>query len=336
MQPGKLPPDLLQRLLASVPIADARVIVGPGIGRDAAVIDTGGPDLLIAKTDPITFASDQIGAYAVYVNANDIACLGGTPRWFLATVLLPDGSSESLVQSIFHQLTDACASLGVTLIGGHTEITMGIDRPIISGTMLGEVPRDSLVTPGGAQPGDALILTGGIAIEGTAVLAREAPDRLRALGVSDDALGQAAAYLIQPGISVVPAARIACASARVHAMHDPTEGGLASALLEMAISSNSTIVVDPGSVSILPMTRIVCEAAGLDPLGTLASGALLIAVAGEDCPRVLDALHREAIEAAQIGSFEVGDPRVIMLSSGRRTDAPQFARDEVARFLSSA
>jgi hydrogenase maturation factor len=336
VQPGKLPAALLERFLSSVPVSDRRVVVGPGTGRDAAVIDTGGDHLLIAKTDPITFASEEIGWYAVHVNENDIACLGGVPRWFLATVLLPEGASESLAERIFSQIAGACGEISVTLVGGHTEITIGLDRPIVAGTMLGEVHRDSLVVPGGALPGDALILAGGIAVEGTAVLAREAADRLRALGVSPDAITEAAAYLTNPGIRVSRAAQAACGTARVHAMHDPTEGGLATALQEMATASGTAITVDRALIHVLPRTREICDAAGLDPLGTLASGALLVAIAEEDCPRVLEAVRGERMLAERIGTFEAGEPRVIMLSSGARTDAPQFARDEVARFLSSA
>ena len=333
MQPGKLPADLLASLLAEVPSRDPRVLLGPGIGRDAAVIDMGGPNLLVAKTDPITFASDRIGWYAVHVNANDIACLGARPAWFLATIFLPEGAPPSLARSIFSQITQACESLGVTLVGGHTEITYGLDRPIISGAMLGEVDRDALVRPDGAQRGDALILTGGIAIEGTAVLAREAPARLAALGVRAETLAAAREYLADPGISVVLAARAVCDAVKVHAMHDPTEGGLATALYEMAEASGLGLVIDENCISVLPATRDLCEAAGLDPLGVLASGALLIAVAEDDCDAVLSAVRAAGCSARRIGGF-VPQPGVIMTSSSQRKPVPRFQRDEVARFLS--
>jgi hydrogenase maturation factor len=299
------------------------------------VIDTGGQSLLVAKADPITFASEKVGWYAVHVNANDIACLGAIPRWFLATVLLPEGAAEELAETIFTDVRDACRELNIALVGGHTEVTIGLDRPLVSGAMLGEVGREALVAPGGALPGDALILTGGVAIEGTAVLAREAAPQLRALGVSGDALQEAASYLESPGISVVAAAQTACRAARVHAMHDPTEGGLVTALHEMAAACGCTIIVDPGKVQVLPRTKEICDAAGLDPMGTLASGALLVAVSEAECPTVLSTLREAGTPAERIGEVEQGDPRVIMSSSGRRTDAPQFARDEVARFLSS-
>src|SRR3989337_4013021 len=132
MDVGKLPNDLLASLLSRVEPRDPRVIIGPGIGWDAAVIDTGGPRLLVAKTDPITFASDLIGWYAVHVNANDVACMGARPAWFLATVLLPEGAPLDLSEAVFGQVLEACDSLGVELVGGHTEFTYRLERPIVA------------------------------------------------------------------------------------------------------------------------------------------------------------------------------------------------------------
>jgi hydrogenase maturation factor len=333
MQAGKLPHDLLARLLAGLPHRDPRVLLGPGIGRDAAVIDAGGPNLLIAKSDPITFASDLIGWYAVHVNANDIACLGARPSWFLATVLLPEGSTPELAESIFKQLLDACDAIGAELVGGHTEITIGLDRPLISGAMLGEVARDRLVRPDGARPGDALILTKGIAIEGTAVLAREAAARLRALGVGDATLAAAAEYIHSPGISIVKEAQAACDAATVHALHDPTEGGLVTALYEMAEASACGILVDTGVIPVLAETQRICTAADLDPLGLLASGALLIGVAEEDCETALRAIETAGVGSVKLGTFVAGEARVI-IDGEDETVVPRFAVDEVARFLS--
>lgn len=143
---GKLPMEVLARQLNRNRIFDKRVVVGPAIGEDAAVIDTGGPRYLIAKTDPITFTIDRIGWYAVHINANDIAAMGGQPKWFLATLLLPEGETgERDVEKIFDQIMETCQSLGISLIGGHTEITYDLHRPIVVGQMLGEVEREKLI-----------------------------------------------------------------------------------------------------------------------------------------------------------------------------------------------
>ncbi len=331
---GKLPNAVLERLLeiAGRAPGDPRVLVGPRIGEDAAVLDFG-DNLLVVTADPITFAAGHIGWYAVQINANDVAVRGARPRWFLAVLLLPERQTdEALVTSILTEIDGACREIGCTLIGGHTEITLGLDRPIVIGQMLGQVPRTKLVTTGGGQVGDALLLTKGIAIEGTAVLARE---RAAALAdrVENALLVHARNLLFQPGISVVREALAANAVAQVHAMHDPTEGGLATGIYELAHASSVGVRVDRASIPILPETAAICAALELDPLGLLASGSLLLAVAPEDAPRVVEALAREGISCAQIGALVPPEQGMTMRVEGAVLPLPAFARDEVARAL---
>jgi hydrogenase maturation factor len=331
MQPGKLPAALLAELLARLP-SDPRVLLGPAIGRDAAAIDLGAGRVLVAKADPVTFATDQIGRYVVHVNANDIACLGAQPSWFLATVLLPEAAAPALAEEIFEQIRVACAELDIIPIGGHTEITIGLDRPLIAGAMLGEATADALVRPESARADDHLILTRGIAIEGTALLAREAPDALRNAGVPDATIAAAAWLLIDPGISVVREARAACRAARVHALHDPTEGGLSTALGELAQASSLQARVRRNEVPILPETAAICAALRLDPMGLLASGALLIAAAPEDCDIIREALVAENSTSVCIGDLAAGR-RGDIIDSWSQQPLPRFERDELARFL---
>ncbi|SRR6266542_6330488 len=339
MDVGKLPHDLLASLLERVHVRDPRVLVGPGVGRDAAVIDTGAPRLLVAKSDPITFASETIGWYAVHVNANDIACTGARPEWLLAALLLPETAEPRLAESIFGQLLEACDALEIELVGGHTEITAGLTRPIVIGAMLGQVDRDKLVRPDGGRAGDVLILTKGIAIEGTGLLAREAPARLAGLGVSPNDIQNAVRYIVDPGISVLKEAMAACHAVTVHAMHDPTEGGLATALYEMAEANDCGILISEYSIEILPLTYSLCHAASLDPLGLLASGALLIVVAEQDAERALSAIRELGISARRIGYLLAAkapppdELMVIMEGKHGRRPLPHFPRDEVARFL---
>ena len=329
---GKLPAHLLAGLLDQVR-HDPRVLLGPKVGADAAVLDWG-DRVLIATADPVTFATDLIGWYAVQVNANDVACLGGTPRWFLATLLLPEASTAAQAQEVFQQLLSACEDMGVALIGGHTEVTYGLDRPIVTGTMLGDAPRDRVVWPAGAQPGDVLLLTKGIALEGTALLAREAADLLGRRGVSSETLERARQLLFTPGISVVRDALAACDVGGVHAMHDPTEGGLATGLLEMAESAGVGLEVDAAAVPLLPECREVCEALGLDPLGLLASGSLLLAASDRTAEKVQQALVSQGIGASAIGRVTDASEGMRLRVEGEIRDMPRFPRDELARFLS--
>ena len=331
---GKLPTELLARLLAKAPIHDPRVLYGPGIGRDCAVIELdSAPDgrVLVLKSDPITFASDAIGWYAVQINANDIATTGATPVWMLATLLLPEKTTTpDLVETIFDQLTQAAAGLGVSLVGGHTEITYGLDRPILTGTMIGEVTRARLVAPGGARPGDRLLLTKGVPIEATALLAREFPDRLRG-ALSPAEIEQARQFLFDPGISVVRDARIAVQAGQVTTMHDPTEGGLAAALWELSEASQVNLTVDPSAVPAPELSARVCAAFGLDPLATIASGALLLSAAAQDADGIRAALESEGIRCAEIGCCRAstGQPYGVWLPDG--SELPRPTRDEIAR-----
>ena len=329
---GKLPPDLLGRLLGRIPVGDPRVVVGSRPGVDAAVLDMG-ERYLIATSDPITFVAERIGWYAVHVNANDVAVMGGTPRWLLATVLLPPSGDAELVEAIHEQMLAACAELGVTLIGGHTEVTHGLDRPIIAGTMLGEAAKDGLVTSAGARPGDRILITRGIAVEGTAALAGEAAEALRAAGVDDAVLVGAGAFLERPGISVVPDARALCDAVRPHAMHDATEGGLATALRELAEASGVGLRVYGHRIPVLPETRVVCNALGLDPLGLLASGCLIAAVAPDDESAALAALAGAGREAAAVGEVIPAAGGLVLVAAGGSRPLPSFPRDELARYL---
>jgi hydrogenase maturation factor len=283
--------------------------------------------------DPITFATDSIGWYGVHVNANDVAVMGGTPRWFLATLLLPPDSQVGDVGPVFDQIAGACGDLGVTLIGGHTEITIGIDQPVLVGCMLGEAPRETLVTSAGAQPGDAIILCGRIAVEGTAILGREAQDVLRSRGVEHDAIEKARGLLLDPGISVVPAARAAAAARGVSAMHDPTEGGLATGLRELALASGVGLEVDLERVPVLSLTERICRALDLDPMGLIASGSLLVSVDGERAGEVMAALQQAGSEATVIGAALAEEEGLWLLSGGHRMPLPEFPRDEIARFF---
>ena len=329
---GKLPPELLARLLRGVPRPDARVLMPAAPGVDATAIDLG-DRLLIATADPVTFLADRIGWYAVNVNANDIAVMGGEPRWFLATLLLPEGIAEEAVVAIFADLTRACAELDVVLVGGHTEVTYGLDRPILAGTMLGEAARGQLVTSAGMRPGDRLLITGGIAIEGTAALASAARLELETVGVSAALIERGAALLHDPGISVVRAARALRDAVPVHAMHDATEGGLATALREMAKASGTGLVVGGDTLPVLPETRAVCSALALDPLGLLASGCLIAAVSPGDEQAAVAALQTAGVDAWPVGRALEPDDRLWLVEAGERRPLPQFARDELARWL---
>jgi hydrogenase expression/formation protein HypE len=331
---GKLPGQLLHRLIATYAgRPDASVVVGPGRGRDAAVVQPDGA-LIAAKTDPITFASQSAAAYLVDVNSNDLACLGATPRWLLVTALLPQGkTSEPDVERQFRELSEICAARDISLVGGHTEITPAVNWPVLVGTLLGVVTAGSLLKPGGAQVGDRLLLTKGIAIEGTALLARELSDKLTPV-LGKDLVDRAAHLLLSPGISVVQDARTLLRAGGITALHDPTEGGLATAAQELASAAGHGVILDETAIPILAETRAITACLGLDPLGLLASGSLLAAATPVAAYDIIAAALGQGIAVSDIGVVVSDDVALLRRASGDIVPLPEFSSDEVTRALS--
>ncbi|MFW6097345.1 MAG: AIR synthase family protein [Chloroflexota bacterium] len=329
---GKLPHELLAELLAAAPLDDADVVVGPGIGFDCAVVSVG-DRYLVFKSDPITFATDELGWYLVQVNVNDLATTGARPRWMLVTLLLPErATSRSLVSELSEQIYGACRNLGIAVVGGHTEVTYGLERPIAVGALIGEVSPDKLVTPAGMTPGDKLILTKGVPIEATSILAREFAERLEERYGAKE-IERAANYLYDPGISVFEDAQTALAAGRVTAMHDPTEGGLAAALWEIAEAAQMSLVVEPQAIPVPALAAKVCSFFDIDPLAAIASGALLLAVRPDDAGKVLAALEEKQIVAAIIGEAEEGAVNVWQKENGRRAPLDRPERDAIAQLF---
>ncbi len=328
---GKLPNELLARHLAGLGQADASVLVPAGIGEDVTALDIAGADTLVAHGDPITLSRGDLASYAVLVNANDIAASGGVPRWLLTTVLLPAGTTASQALALLADLGAAAASAGVTLVGGHTEVSDAVTRPVVSATMLATMRRADLRDKHEVLPGDQVVLTKALAVEGTALLAQELGERLRALGMDEREL--AACRELVSRLSIVPEARLAAGFAGVRAMHDITEGGLATALRELAVACGHGIVVHRERVPLLPETLRLCELLGADPLGLIASGSLLVCCRPDETEPLLRALDAEHIAATVIGEVGEKGAGVTALERGRPAPWPEFAADEAARLL---
>jgi len=334
LKTGKLDMEVLQSFLERYPVEDPRVILGPKIGEDASVVDPGGQggQYWVMTSDPITFTTDEIGYYGVVVNNNDIDTRGAIPRWFLATLLFPEEETDTqLVEKVFLQIGDACRRFGISLIGGHTEITPGIPRPILSGHMIGEVPKEKLVTTGGAREGDLLLLVKGVCIEGTSILARERERELLARGLAPSLIQRARTFIFEPGIEVLSAARTATGAATIHSMHDPTEGGVLNGIVEMAIASGKEMEVELAKIPIYRESKILCREFGLDPLGVIASGALLLTVAPEELPPLASAFAKAALPLEVIGKVNKGPSRVIARDEKGRREIQPFSRDEILK-----
>lgn len=329
---GKLPYDVLERMFSKFGTHDPRVVIGPRIGEDAAVLDMG-DRYLVLSMDPVTFTEERIGWYCVNVNANDVAVMGAEPKWFLATLLLPEGRTDDrLIGSIFEDMASSCRSLNISLCGGHTEITMDLERPMMVGLMAGEVEKEDLVDPERIHPGDVILLTQGIAIEGTAIIAREKYAELRGV-MPVSSLEKAKNTLSNPGISVVEAARIACVNARIHGMHDPTEGGLSAGLWELAMACGHGMMIDAEKVTLLPETHLICSHFNIDAWGLIASGALLIVIQEDEADKVESCLREAQIPCTPIGRVVPKDEGLWIERENRRIPILPHHVDEISKVL---
>jgi hydrogenase maturation factor len=331
---GKLNSELLVELLQCKGIQDERVVLGPSLGEDAAVIDfdKACEKYLVAKTDPITFATEEIGWYVVNINANDLATRGARPKWFLSTILLPEGkTTEATARKIFSQISSACEELGIAVVGGHTEVTYDLNRPIVVGNMFGEVEKDKLVKTSGAKPGDNIIITKGIVIEGTSIIAREKEEELKKKGFSQDFIERCKNFLYQ--ISVLKEALLAVEVAKVNCMHDPTEGGLANGLHEIAKASDNGLLIYRDRISILEESKILCEEYGLDPMRTITSGTLILTLPEEETKKLLSKYKEAGILASVIGKIKTKEYGLKVLEEGRIKDLEYSERDEITKIF---
>jgi len=335
---GKLKHKYLARMLkdfASDSInQDKRVIIGSKIGEDAAVIDMGNK-YLIAKTDPITFTTNEIGYYAVNVNVNDVVCMGAKPKWFQSTILLPEnGTTIELIEKIFKSIYDACKAMDISVVGGHTEISLGLERPIVIGSLLGEVEKEKLVLTSGAEPGDALVLTKGVFIEGTSIIGREKEHFLVKKEYSSDFIEKCKNYLYHPGISVFKEALLANQHFHIKSMHDPTEGGLATGIAEMAMTSDTGVMIERSKIDILPEPLELSRIFNLNPLNTLSSGSLLIAINDDYSFELIKLLKKNNISAEKIGEFKSKEKGLMIKDRDGRISPLKYSEtDEITKIL---
>ncbi|HZY46661.1 MAG TPA: AIR synthase family protein [Candidatus Bathyarchaeia archaeon] len=325
---GKVPPEtLLQTVYKNLGKKDVRVIVGPGIGRDSAAVRQNS-HVFVFTADPITGTHSHIGQHSVEVNANDIATTGARPKWYLCTILLPVGTREDTLREITSEIHQTANKLGVSVVGGHTEATPSLDRPIISGFMIGET-RGRILTAGGGKSGDGVLLAKTAGLEGTAILARDKASLLKKKGISESLLRLARQY--QEEISVVKQALRASKIKGVHALHDPTEGGVLNGLWEIAEASRLGIEVWADTIPIAPETRVICHALGLDPLKLMSSGTLLMAVEGSENPRIQKALSGLDSTLTKVGRLTPRARGRILLRRGKKEVLRAVPRDELYR-----
>ena len=328
---GKLPPEILKKyILSRVGVVHPSVIVGPSIGEDAAVIDIGDSKVLVAHVDPITGAVEFLGWLAVHIACNDVAVRGVRPRWLLPVLYLPENADLGLIDKITTQIDTAAKEVNAMVVGGHSEFTSGLTRPLISMTALGITEKGRYVTTSGARVGDVVLMTKTVGVEGTAILSTDFRDSLLRAGVPEDVIERGREFLKM--ISVVKEALILSNAGIPTSMHDPTEGGLIGGLVEIAYASNKTLEVWEGKIPIAEETALMTKALGLDPLRLISSGVLVATVPQERVEEAIKLLNQYGIKATVIGRVNEysGHYVVIRREDGRVEEIDElYVKDEL-------
>jgi len=300
LPPGKIPIDILKDVVfKNLGATRDEVTLGPAAGIDGAVLDVGTKNAIVSM-DPITGAVERIGMEAININANDVATFGVEPAFFFSCIMLPENADSKIIGTISTQMHNAAKELGIAIVGGHCEVTPGIANPIVVGCIMGLTEKGKYVTAAGAKTGDKIILTKTAGIEGTAILATDREEQLKKV-FSQSLLDSAKQFYNH--ISVVKDALTAYRTGGVHAMHDPTEGGILNGIHEMADAANLGARILVEKITIEPETAKLCRFYEIDPLQLISSGALLIASDPEAAPKIIDNLAKEHIYADVIGEF---------------------------------
>ncbi|RDU24575.1 AIR synthase family protein [Anaerosacchariphilus polymeriproducens] len=313
MKVGKVSEAVLKRsILKQVKTKREEVIVGAGIGEDCTVLRLEPGEVFVLSTDPITGTVEDIGTLSIHVTANDLAASGAEPIGVLVTLLLPESIYESDIKEIMQQIEAVCNSLNMQVMGGHTEVTKAVNQPIISITGVGKAKEGAVILTSGARPGQDIVVTKWIAMEGTSIVAKEKEKEL--LERFPESFVKTAQGFDQY-LSVVKEAATAVKS-NVSAMHDITEGGIFGALWEMAEASGVGLEIELKKIPIRQETVEICEVYDLNPYCLISSGSMLIAADnGFDLVRDLE---KAGISGTVIGKAVSGNDRVLINDDERR------------------
>ena len=312
MEIGKVPENVLKRsILKQIKTKRPEVLVGAQVGEDCAIIGLEPDEVMVLSTDPITGTTKEMGRWAVMISANDIASSGAEVIGVLVCAMLPPRIREIKIREMMQEIETCCQELNIQCVGGHTEITDAVNRPVLTITGIGKVKKDKMLPTKGAKPGQDIVVTKWIGLEGSAILAKEREAELAEVFPK---------YLVDEAkeysqyLSILKEAAIAVKS-NVSAMHDITEGGVFGALWEMAESAGVGLSIELKKIPIKQATVEICNYFDVNPYELMSSGSLMIAADnGYDLVRVLG---ESGIHAAVIGKVTEGNDRVV--SNGEET-----------------
>lgn len=327
MNTGKISETILKRsILKQIRTTREEVLLGPGVGEDCAALRLKPGEIFVMSTDPITGTGKDVGMLAVQVTVNDLASSGAEPVGIMLTALLPQEIQEEEIRQMMAQVEEACARSRIQVLGGHTEVTRAVNQPILCAAGVGKVREGALVTTAGARPGQDILVTKWLGIEGTSILAKEREEELLRRfprTFVESAKG------FDAWLSVLPESRVAVEHG-VAAMHDVTEGGIYGALWELAEASSIGLEIDLGAIPFRQETIEICEYFGLNPYGLMSSGSMLMAAErGHDLVRELG---KAGISAAVIGKAVKGPARRI-LNGGEEAFLERPKPDELYKIV---
>lgn len=327
MKIGKIPENVLKRsVFKKLTVKREEVLVHPGVGEDCAALTLGPDEALVMSTDPITGTASEIGNLAFHITANDIASAGGELIGMMLTIILPPDSSEDVLVEIMEQIAQLSVKHQVEIMGGHTEVSAVVNQPFVSVVGVGKVKKGKLVTTSGLEPGDDIVVTKYIGIEGTSIISHEKEDMLtERFGKDFVDVAQGFGEML----SVLEDSRVAM-TVGVTAMHDVTEGGLFGALWETAAASGVGLEIDLKKIPIRQETIEICEVFDVNPYLLISSGCMLIGT--KKGAQLVDALEKAGIHGTVIGRATTGNDRVIINGEERRFLEPPKV-DELYKVL---
>ncbi len=313
MKTGKIPESVLKRsVLKQIHTKREEVVLGAGVGEDCAAVKLAEDEVFVISTDPITGTATDIGNLAIHITMNDLASAGAEPIGGMLTILLPEESEEGELKKIMGQMEVVCAQAKVQIMGGHTEVTRAVRQPLVNVCGVGKAKTGKLVSTAGARPGDDILVSKWIGLEGTSIIAKEKETEL---------LNRYPAALVKTAqefdcyLSVLPEAAAAVKSG-VSAMHDVTEGGIFGALWELAESSGVGLEIDLKKIPVKQETIEICEFFNINPYELISSGCMLMA--SPDGNMLMRELEKQGIHGAVIGKAVSGNDRILFNEEEKR------------------
>lgn len=329
LKTGKLDSELLEKIVFNnIKFKRPEVLTRPGIGEDCAVVDFGSYECIMS-TDPITAAISEIGRLSIHISCNDIASNGIQPLGIMLAVMLPVGTTEEQIEEMMRQAGEASEELGVEIIGGHTEITPAVTKPVIVSTAIGRGEKWASQHSENMRPGDLIMITKSAGLEGSGIIACDFEEQLQKV-LTHEEIEKAKSLLGK--VSVVKEG-VAAGKVGTHGMHDVTEGGVLGAVWEMCQIAGTGAELWVDQVPVEPVTRKICDYFDIDYLRLISSGCMIIMVAPDKKEEMAEAMKAAGVEASYIGVIKDSSAGICMNVNGELIEIAPPASDELYKVV---